>query len=378
MYIKPCKITLITGFLGAGKTTLVNHILKHNNGKKFAVLVNDIGKVNIDETLIDKQGIASLKNQNLVSLTNGCICCTLKNELIDQIFELIKPQIFDSILIEASGICEPVPIIQNICFSSEQFKDQFNQKLWELDSVICVVDALRLHSEFNNGKDLLTKEYKKDDIGTLLKEQLELCQTLILNKFSDVKSRQDQYEIYQALYQLQPGIQIILTDHCQVDVNDILDKSSFVFERAKLTDSWKEELEKEEEENKDPEILEYNIQTFTYQTKKPFNLDKFKDFVFNNPLMDSILRSKGLCYFSCDYENAFIFEQVGQSRSIQPFAKWVGSTNNENIASILKQNPQLRKTWDPIYQDRKQEIVFIGQNLQKDKLKETLDNCLDN
>jgi len=374
MYIKPIKITLITGFLGAGKTTLVNRILTNNQGYKFAFLVNDIGEVNVDEKLIDKNGLATLKNNDLVALTNGCICCTLKNELISQILELANMGKFDHVLIEASGICEPLPIVQNICLSEDQFVNQYNGKAWELDSVVCVVDALRLKSEYNYGLDLSEKTYEGEDIGRLLQEQLDLCQTIILNKMEEL-TNEERIKVFNAISKMQPGAQIIPTSHSNVKIEDILDKSSFVFEKESQTEEWKEGLE-HPEEHEEGEKYEYGIDTYIYKARMPFNLDKFQSFVFESPVMSKVIRSKGICWFSNDYQHAFVFESAGESRSILPFGKWVASDNEAEIKSILKQNHKLKKSWDKIYGDREQELVFIGQDLDKEAIEKALNECL--
>lgn len=374
MYIKPCKITLITGFLGAGKTTLVNHILANNSNFKFAVLVNDIGEINVDEKLIDKGGYATVKNNDLISLTNGCICCTLKSELIDQIFEIVKTQKFDHILIEASGICEPLPIVQNICLSEDQFIDQNNQKLWELDSVICVVDAISLKDSYNFGQDLIDKEYEDDDLGKLMKEQLDLCQTIIINKMDELEV-DDRIKVFTAIQAIQPGAKIIPCSHSKVNVEEILDLSSFVFEKESQTEEWKEGLE-HEEEHEEGEKYEYNIETFIYRARKPFDLEKFKAMVYKDECLSKVIRAKGLCWFSIDAEHAYVFESAGKQRTIEPFGKWVASTNAKDIKSILKQNKKIKDNWDLRYGDREQEIVIIGQDINVDKIKKAFDDCL--
>jgi G3E family GTPase len=377
VYIKPCKITLITGFLGAGKTTFVNHLLTHNNGCKFAVLVNDIGEINVDAKLIDSLGYkkAGISSDGLIALTNGCICCTLKDQLIEQLSELSRTLRFDHILIEASGICEPAPIVQNISYYSQKLIDQGGQHFFELDSVVCLVDARRMSKEFHNGKDLIGKNYSKGEIGSLLQEQLQMCQVLILNKMGSL-SKSDQQDVYNNFSCLQPNAEIIPADYADVGIDKILDKSSFVFEKESQTKTWKNAL-LEEEKKALPETDEYDIQTYCYSSRQPFNDERFKELLFQNSFMKTILRSKGICYFSSDFDNAYVEESVGPDATIQPFGKWVGAADSDTVPDILKQNPSLKSEWDPNYQDRKEEIVFIGQKLDKKKLKELLDSCLD-
>ena len=407
---KIVPITLLTGYLGAGKTTLINHVLSNQEGYKVAVIVNDIGEINIDAELIQKGGIVREQDSNLVPLSNGCICCTLKVDLMQQIVELIKTGKFDYILIEASGICEPLPIAQTITVLSEQTEAYGLPKICRLDNVVTVVDAARLAYEFGAGENLVKQNLDEEDIENLLIQQIEFCNTIVLNKVDEV-SEEDLNKVKSVIKALQPVAKIIETNYAKVDVKEIIDTNSFNFEKASSSAGWIQELERDDNENEDDndeheheehsnhhhdeheeeknghhhhhyhnhdngEAEEYGIGTFVYARRKAFNRDEFEEYV-NFKWRKNIIRCKGIIWFSDEQDMSYVFEQAGNQMQIGEAGLWIASAPENEKNQLLKENPELLKGWDEKVGDRIVKLVFIGQNLEKDEIKSELDKILD-
>ena len=409
---KIVPITLLTGYLGAGKTTLINHVLSNQEGYKVAVIVNDIGEINIDAELIQKGGIVREQDSNLVPLSNGCICCTLKVDLMQQIVELIKTGKFDYILIEASGICEPLPIAQTITVLSEQTEAYGLPKICRLDNVVTVVDAARLAYEFGAGENLVKQNLDEEDIENLLIQQIEFCNTIVLNKVDEV-SEEDLNKVKSVIKALQPVAKIIETNYAKVDVKEIIDTNSFNFEKASSSAGWIQELERDDNENEDDndedeheheehsnhhhdeheeeknghhhhhhhnhdngEAEEYGIGTFVYARRKAFNRDKFEEYV-NFKWRKNIIRCKGIIWFSDEQDMSYVFEQAGNQMQIGEAGLWIASAPENEKNQLLKENPEPLKGWDEKVGDRIVKLVFIGQNLEKDEIKSELDKILD-
>lgn len=394
---KIVPITLLTGYLGAGKTTLINHVLNNQEGYKVAVIVNDIGEVNIDAELIQKGGVVKEKDSNLVPLSNGCICCTLKVDLMQQIVDIIKTGKFDYILIEASGICEPLPIAQTITVLSEQTQSYGLPKICRLDNVVTVVDAARLAYEFGSGEDLVKDNIEEEDIENLLIQQIEFCNTIVLNKVDSV-SENELKKVKSVIRALQPVAKIIETNYAKVDVKEIIDTNSFDFEKAATSPAWVQELERddneedeEDEEHEDHEVHEhghhhhhhdegeaeeYGIGTFVYSRRKPFNRNKFEEFV-NFHWRKNIIRCKGIVWFSDEQDMSYIFEQAGNQMQLGEGGLWIASAPEEERKKIIAESPEVMKNWDEEVGDRIIKLVFIGQNLEKEEIKKELDQILD-
>ncbi|MBR2744892.1 MAG: GTP-binding protein [Clostridia bacterium] len=398
---KIVPITLLTGYLGAGKTTLMNHVLNNQEGYKVAVIVNDIGEVNIDADLIAKGGIVQEEDSSLVPLQNGCICCTLKVDLMQQIVDLIKTGKFDYILIEASGICEPMPIAQTITALAEDAEQYGLPKICRLDNLVTVVDAMRLRDEFNCGDNLVKKDIDEEDIENLLIQQIEFCNKIVLNKVDEL-SEEELHKVRAIIRKLQPKAEIIETNYGKVDVNKILDTKSFSFEEASMSAGWIEELnsrdnEHEEEHDHDHdeddhhheehghhhhhehnheegEAEEYGIGTFVYYRRTPFDKERFDKFAMNLPR--NIIRCKGVLWFDDEPESSYVFEQAG--KQVQAFCagQWVASFTESEQKQIVAQNPDITKDWDPKYGDRVVKLVFIGQKMDKEKIISDLDGCM--
>ena len=403
MKIKEIPILLLTGYLGSGKTTLVNHILSNKRGVKFAVIVNDIGEVNIDADLIQKGGIVDKKDDSLVALQNGCICCTLKMDLVEQIDDIMKLGRFDYIVIEASGVCEPAPIAQTICSISGMNTVYGSCRL---DCIVTVVDALRLQSEFSCGNDLTRKGIDEEDIENLIIQQIEFCNIILLNKASEVK-RDELERIKQIIRTLQPAAEIVECDYAEVDLNKIINTGLFDFERTAswirgiegvLTEEQKREAEErghhhhhEEHEgdthhaehdehchhhHEGGEVEEYGISTFVYYRRPAFDIHKFDHFVATK-WGRNIYRAKGVCYFSNNPDMSFLFEQAGVQKKLKEAGLWYATAPEEELMEVMRREPGLLRDWDDKYGDRMQKIVFIGQHLDKEQLVRDLDACLE-
>ena len=372
---KTVPITLLTGYLGSGKTTLINHILTNQDQYKIAVIVNDIGEVNIDASLIEQGGIVTEKNDSLVALSNGCICCNLKMDLVSQITDIIKQDKFDYIVIEASGICEPIPIAQTITMMPEMFTNYTEQDICRLDAIVTVVDALRLKDEFNCGNSLKKENIDDEDIEKLIIEQLEFCNIIVLNKKDDV-TKEELESVKAIIRSIQPKAKIIETNYAKVDMKDILNTKLFDFEESSMTAGWIEALENPEEMDESGEELEYGISTFVYKRREPMNRKKFYEFL-NTKWDKSIIRTKGVVYFSDDLTTAYMVESAGNSKDLVATGPWISAMSEEEQQSILITNPDILNEWDDKYQDRMNKIVFIGKDLDKEEIISKLDSFLD-
>lgn len=384
---KEIPILLLTGYLGSGKTTLVNHILCNRKGIKFAVVVNDLGEINVDADLIEKGGVVGKEDESLVAMQNGCICCTLKMDLVKQIDEITETARFDYIVIEASGICEPAPIAQTLSYIPNMNEEYTQNGVPRLDCIVTVVDALRLQSEFGCGEHLTQHDFDEDDIENLIIQQIEFCNLILLNKVSEVNP-EELIRIKLIIRALQPKAQIIECDYAQVDLDQIINSHLFDFERVATSAAWVRELEHivddddhEEHEHHhhhhdEGEAEEYGISTFVYFRRPAFDFDKFENFL-NVHWSENIIRTKGVCYFKHNRDMSYLFEQAGVQMNLKEVGQWFATAPEEELIRLMQQEPGLMYDWDERYGDRMQKIVFIGQHLDKEELIRRLDECLE-
>jgi G3E family GTPase len=378
MKIQDIPVLLLTGYLGSGKTTLVNKILKNERGIKFAVIVNDIGEVNIDANLIEQGGVVGQKDDSLVALQNGCICCTLKMDLVQQLSEIAAMQKFDYIVIEASGICEPAPIAQTICAYPQMYPEYAKEGIARLDAIVTVVDALRMRDEFENGNDLMAKDLGEDDLASLVIQQVEFCNIVLLNKASEV-APEELAKLKGIIRALQPQAEILECNYGDVELEKILDTRLFDFDKVATSAKWIEAIEEHEEEEdgeESGEALEYGIDTFVYSRRPAFNLGFFDEFVARK-WPKNIIRCKGMCYFRDELDTCYVFEQAGKQMGLRNAGQWYATMPKDELKQMMDQNPGLRLDWDEKYGDRMQKLVFIGQNLDKKAIAAELDKCLE-
>ena len=430
MNTKEVPVLLLTGYLGSGKTTLLNKILANKKGIKFAVIVNDIGEVNIDAALIEKGGVVGQKDDSLVSLQNGCICCTLKMDLVEQLKEIVDMKRFDYIVIEASGICEPAPIAQTICSIPSLGPQYIKNGILRLDSIVTVVDALRMKDEFANGSDLMKQDIDEEDLASLVIQQMEFCNIILLNKAAEVEPKELEH-LKQIIRAIQPKAEIFECNYGDVDLDLIVNTHKFDWQTVATSAGWIQEIEaerngeNEEEEDEHEhehhhheeeehehhhhdedehehhhdhehedhehdhehhdehghhhhhhhdhdhdheggEVEEYGIGTFVYYRRKPFDLSLFDEFVARKWPRD-VVRAKGICYFADERDMCYVFEQAGQQKTVKQAGQWLATMPADQLAELRKNNPQLEKEWDEEYGDRMIKLVFIGQHIKEQK-----------
>ncbi len=370
-------VLLLTGYLGSGKTTLLNKILSNSEGIRFAVIVNDIGEVNIDASLIAQGGIVGQSDESLVPLQNGCICCTLKMDLVEQLSDLIAQERFDYIVIEASGICEPAPIAQTISVYPQMYPNLAEKGVAKVDAIVTVADALRLRDEFAGGNDLTKKGLDEDDLASLVIQQVEFCNLILLNKASEV-SPEELAHVKRVLHELQPQAEIITCDYCDVDLKKLIHTHLFDFEKVATSARWIEAIEGEDdlENEEEGEALEYGIGTFVYKRRGAFNLTEF-DQVVARLWPKSVIRCKGICYFSNEPDMCYVFEQAGKQVSLSQAGQWYATMPKDELEDFMQRNPALRNDWDDTYGDRMQKLVFIGQDMDREAIETILDACLE-
>ena len=367
---KPVKIVMLTGYLGAGKTTLLNHILSNDGGIRAAVIVNDIGEVNVDASLIKDGGLSA--TDNLIPLTNGCICCTLADDLANQLSGLADSGDFDYIIIEASGICEPVPIAYTISAFCDEEKVGGAPKL-ALDNIVAVVDCARMYDEFHGGRDLLADDIDEDDIEALLISQIEFCSTLVLNK-TDTVTPEQLAELKAIVRSLQKDAVIVEATQGNVDLKEILDTGRFDFMKAYNSAAWIEAMEHPEEHD-DPEVLEYDIQTFVYHRRQPFDQAAFQNFVENH-WPDCVVRAKGVLWSDLNPDMCYLFEQAGHQMRLTENGLFVDSAPEEEKKQILAETPEIMDTWDPEVGDRETKLCIIGRHMDCEAVAAKLDELL--
>ena len=422
-------VLLLTGYLGSGKTTLLNRILSNSKGIRFAVIVNDIGEVNIDASLIQQGGVVGMNDDSLVALQNGCICCTLKMDLVEQLHQIIALHRFDYIVIEASGICEPGPIAQTIC-SIPRMEDKYTKDgIPELDCIVTVVDALRIRDEFGCGDDLMKKDIGEEDLENLVIQQIEFCNIVLLNKASEV-SADELLRIRKIVRALQPSARIMECDYGDIELENILNTGMFDFEKVATSATWIHEIEKRGSELEDQddddddehehhhddddddehehhhhhddgheehegderhhhdhghhhhhhdheggEVEEYGIGTYVYYARRPMDLNRFDWFV-SKRWPKGIIRTKGMCYFTDEFDICYLFEQAGKQMTLKNAGQWYATMPEDQLANLLRTDPTLAADWDGTYGDRMQKLVFIGRNIDKPYIKKELDACL--
>lgn len=423
---KEVPVLLLTGYLGSGKTTLLNKILANKKGIKFAVIVNDIGEVNIDAALIEKGCVVGQKDDSLVSLQNGCICCTLKMDLVEQLKEIVDMKRFDYIVIEASGICEPAPIAQTICSIPSLGPQYIKNGILRLDSIVTVVDALRMKDEFANGSDLMKSNLDEEDLASLVIQQIEFCNIILLNKAAEVEPKELEH-LKQIIRAIQPKAEIFECNYGDIDLDLIVNTHKFDWETVATSAGWIQEIEAERNGEEDEheehehhheheehehhhhddehehhhhddhdhvhdhchhhhdhdhdheggEVEEYGIGTFVYYRRKAFDLALFDEFVARKWPRD-VVRAKGICYFADEPDMCYVFEQAGQQKTVKQAGQWLATMPADQLAELRRNNPQLEKEWDDKYGDRMIKIVFIGQHIkeQKDAIIKELDKCL--
>lgn len=377
MKVKETPVLLLTGYLGSGKTTLLNRILSNEKGIKFAVIVNDIGEVNIDADLIQQGGVVNQGDDSLVALQNGCICCTLKMDLVQQLSDIVAQSRFDYIVIEASGICEPAPIAQTISVYPQMYPEYAEKGVAKLDAIVTVCDALRLRDEFAEGTDLTKEGLDEDDLASLVIQQVEFCNIILLNKADEV-SAEELLRIKAILRQIQPKAAIVPCNYGDVDIDKIINTGLFDFEKVATSARWIEAVEGEEddlENEEEGEALEYGIGTFVYERRRPFSITEFDQFIARK-FPKSVIRCKGLCYFADERDMCYVFEQAGSQVSLRNAGQWYASMPEEELKEFRKNNPGAFKNWDDEYGDRMQKLVFIGQDMNRKEIEATLDECL--
>ncbi len=418
MNTKEVPVLLLTGYLGSGKTTLLNKILANKKGIKFAVIVNDIGEVNIDAALIEKGGVVGKKDDSLVALQNGCICCTLKMDLVEQLKEIVDMKKFDYIVIEASGICEPAPIAQTICSIPTLGPEYIKNGVLRLDSIVTVVDALRMKDEFANGDDLMKKDIDEEDLASLVIQQIEFCNIILLNKAADVEPNELD-KLKQIIRAIQPKAEIFECNYGDIDLDKIINTHKFDFDTVATSAGWIQEIEAErhqdeeehehhhhhdddekdehhhehshehghehhhhhdhdhDHEHEGGEVEEYGIGTFIYYRRKPFDLGLFDEFVARK-WPKNVVRAKGICYFADERDMCYVFEQAGKQKTIKQAGQWLATMPKDQLAELLARETQLAKEWDSEIGDRMIKLVFIGQHIkdEKDAICAELDKCL--
>lgn len=394
-------VLLLTGYLGSGKTTLLNRILNNARGIRFAVIVNDLGEVNIDADLIQKGGVVGQPGDgadDLVALQNGCICCTLKMDLIEQLTELARSGKFDYIVIEASGICEPAPIAQTIASIPALEAKYSDGIIPRLDCICTVVDALRLRDEFGCGDSLQRKDLDEEDIENLIIEQIEFCNIILLNKISEVSPKEAD-RIRAVIRAIQPDARIIDCDYCDVPLDDLLDTRLFNFEKVATSATWVKGIEGDlpasddldhdhdhhehehghehhhDHEHGEGEAEEYGVQTFVYYRRPPFDLNRF-DYVAAKEWPAEIIRCKGVIYFNSDRDMSYLFETAGRQKKLTQAGLWFATAPKDELEQLMQQEPGLVRDWDPEYGDRMIKLVIIGRNLDRREIEARLDACL--
>lgn len=422
---KEIPVLLLTGYLGSGKTTLLNRILSNQKGIKFAVIVNDIGEVNIDADLIQQGGIVNKKDDSLVALQNGCICCTLKMDLVEQLKEITAMHRFDYIVIEASGICEPAPIAQTICSIPSMGPEYVKDGILRLDSIVTVVDALRMRDEFGSGADLTKENIGEEDIENLVIQQIEFCNIILLNKASEV-SAEELEQIKKIIRALQPKAEIIPCDYGDVDLDKLVNTHAFDFDAVATSAAWIDEIEHhhgdEDDDDEDDndeeddehehhhhddehehhhhddddetedhehhhhhhhhhhdheggEVEEYGIGSFVYYARKPFDINYFDHFVARQ-WPKGVIRCKGICWFADEPDRCYVFEQAGKQMGLNGAGQWYATMPEDELRDFMARDEGLRRDWDDVYGDRMQKLVFIGQHMDRKAITAALDTCL--